>query len=98
MMKPTILLQLLFATTFLLPLSAVVNLHDPPDYYDFEDIRMGNVITSIGPDIKIRAFKEPMDVYPDPLLPALPIVFDSANPGDIDRQQYIGSPYVCGTL
>jgi hypothetical protein len=73
----------------------VVTLDNPPASLDFNDVVLGNaVIVSIGRDITIRAFREPLNVVPIPLFPALPLIFDSANPGTADRQFYLGSPYV----
>jgi hypothetical protein len=91
----------LLSTTFLLVWlpsfanGAVVTLDNPPASIDFNDLVVGsNAIASLGPDIKIRALKEPLNIVPNPLLPALPVIFDSANPGDVYQQNHLGSPYV----
>jgi hypothetical protein len=92
------LLAITFILLVWLPLFAngvVVTLDNPPATIDFNDLVVGsNAMVSLGPDIKIRALKEPLNVVPDPLLPALPVIFDSSNPGDVYRQNHLGSPYV----
>jgi hypothetical protein len=95
-MKRTFPHRFTFWTIFFISCAFGVDLHNPPPVLDFNNIPIGSATTNVGPDMKIRCFLEPLDVVPDPLLPAICILLDSANPpADNERQKYIGSPYVC---